>query len=77
MVTWAFQPVEGNFHCAAYVTDPAEFWFIVRRGFVTVDYQRADLVDPHDPELCDPVSGFMRFLFRQPFRRLELLEAAA
>jgi hypothetical protein len=74
MVTWAFAPLEGNLHMAAYVDDPAEFAFILKRGYVTLDGQRADLVDSDDPNLCDPVSGFMRFQFRAPFRRRVLID---
>jgi len=54
---------------AAYVDDPAEFRFILERGYITLDGQQADLVDAADPNLCDPESGFMRFEFREPFRR--------
>jgi hypothetical protein len=73
MVTWAFAPIEGNIHMAAYVDNPAEFAFIVERGFVRVDDQIADLVDADDPNLCDSVSGFMRFRFREPFASREVL----
>jgi hypothetical protein len=74
MVTWAFAPSEGNIHMAAYVSDPVEFAFIVERGFVTLDGQPADLVDADDPNLCDPVSGFMRFRFREPYWRRRFVD---
>lgn len=76
-VTWAFAPIEGNIHMAAYVHNPAEFQFILERGYVLLDGQPADLVDANDENLCDPVSGFMRFQFRAPFRRRQTLELAA
>jgi hypothetical protein len=74
MVTWAFAPSEGNVHMAAYVSDPAEFAFIVEQGFVTLDGQPADLVDANDPNLCDPTSGFMRFRFREPYWRRRFVD---
>jgi hypothetical protein len=73
-VTWAFAPSEGNVHMAAYVDDPAEFQFILVRGWVTLDGQRANLVDAHDLNLCDPESGFMRFQFEEPYWRRRLID---
>ena len=76
-VTWAFDPREGSVHCAAYVTNPLEFDFIRKRGFVVVDNQPADLLDDGNVNHCDPASGFMRFQFREPYHRIRMIEVAA
>lgn len=50
------------------VQDPDEFAFINARGYVVIDGQIADVIGRLDPNLHDPISGFMRFQFREPFK---------
>jgi hypothetical protein len=57
---WAFHPNPGDRNAAAWVS-PEEYAFIMGRGYVLIDGQRADVVEA-DCE-CDDRRGFVRVRF--------------
>lgn len=63
---WAFEPVTGSVHCAAWVS-PEEYAFITGRGFARIDGQPARPVLPD----CDQALGFLRLRFDEPYEKLE------
>jgi hypothetical protein len=80
MVTWAFDPREGETDFCVWISDVQEYDFILERGYATLNGVQA--VPVLGPETCVRACGrngesFMRLRLPEPFSARMTLELAA